>query len=549
MNTAGIIDLVPLHTRRRWAEDGSYPNQDVFSLFRARVAQAPDKAAVLSPEGNISYAALLDAALRLANSLRQAGIVAGDVVAYQLSNSWRCCAIDLAVAALGAIVAPFPPGRGKLDIQAMVRRCDARAVIVPQSYADIDLCEVIESLRPTLLSLRVLIVDGAPRAGWSTLDALFAQPPLALASLCAVCPDSPVRLLVSSGTESEPKLVAYSHNALVGGRGRFLQRISDDGAAFRGLYLVPLGSSFGSTATFGVLSWLGGSLVVLPRFDVTEAIKAIEQLRPSFILGVPTMLQRIAADPALANIDKSSLRGLICGGSLIDEATVLRCTENFGCGFISLYGSADGVNCHNTLDDPIEVVLGSVGKPNPAVCEIRIVDDLGHELPQGDVGEITARGPLSPMQYVNAPELDERYRDAEGWVKTGDLGFIDPQGYLVLAGRKKDIIIRGGANISPVQIEGLVMAHPDVVTVACVAVPDPDLGQRVCLCVTLRDGAPRFALADISSFLREQGLEVNKLPEYLRFYRHLPLTPAGKIDKRALAEDAAGLTEPLRQVG
>ncbi|AUF94657.1 AMP-dependent synthetase [Pseudomonas sp. 02C 26] len=549
MNTAGIIDLVPLHTRRRWAEDGSYPNQDVFSLFRARVAQAPDKAAVLSPEGNISYAALLDAALRLANSLRQAGIVAGDVVAYQLSNSWRCCAIDLAVAALGAIVAPFPPGRGKLDIQAMVRRCDARAVIVPQSYADIDLCEVIESLRPTLLSLRVLIVDGAPRAGWSTLDALLAQPPLALASLCAVCPDSPVRLLVSSGTESEPKLVAYSHNALVGGRGRFLQRISDDGAAFRGLYLVPLGSSFGSTATFGVLSWLGGSLVVLPRFDVTEAIKAIEQLRPSFILGVPTMLQRIAADPALANIDKSSLRGLICGGSLIDEATVLRCTENFGCGFISLYGSADGVNCHNTLDDPIEVVLGSVGKPNPAVCEIRIVDDLGHELPQGDVGEITARGPLSPMQYVNAPELDERYRDAEGWVKTGDLGFIDPQGYLVLAGRKKDIIIRGGANISPVQIEGLVMAHPDVVTVACVAVPDPDLGQRVCLCVTLRDGAPRFALADISSFLREQGLEVNKLPEYLRFYRHLPLTPAGKIDKRALAEDAAGLTEPARQVG
>ncbi|WP_447736090.1 class I adenylate-forming enzyme family protein [Pseudomonas shirazensis] len=549
MNTAGIIDLVPLHTRRRWAEDGSYPNQDVFSLFRARVAQAPDKAAVLSPEGNISYAALLDAALRLANSLRQAGIVAGDVVAYQLSNSWRCCAIDLAVAALGAIVAPFPPGRGKLDIQAMVRRCDARAVIVPQSYADIDLCEVIESLRPTLLSLRVLIVDGAPRAGWSTLDALLAQPPLALASLCAVCPDSPVRLLVSSGTESEPKLVAYSHNALVGGRGRFLQRISDDGAAFRGLYLVPLGSSFGSTATFGVLSWLGGSLVVLPRFDVTEAIKAIEQLRPSFILGVPTMLQRIAADPALANIDKSSLRGLICGGSLIDEATVLRCTENFGCGFISLYGSADGVNCHNTLDDPIEVVLGSVGKPNPAVCEIRIVDDLGHELPQGDVGEITARGPLSPMQYVNAPELDERYRDAEGWVKTGDLGFIDPQGYLVLAGRKKDIIIRGGANISPVQIEGLVMAHPDVVTVACVAVPDRDLGQRVCVCVTLRDGAPRFALADISSFLREQGLEVNKLPEYLRFYRHLPLTPAGKIDKRALAEDAAGLTEPVRQVG
>lgn len=549
MNTAGIIDLVPQHTRRRWREDGSYPNQDVFSLFRQRVDEAPDKPAVLSPDASISYAQLLDAALRIANSLRRAGIVGGDVVAYQLSNSWHCCAIDLAVAALGAIVAPFPPGRGKLDIQSLVRRCDARAVIVPQTYADIDLCEVIESLRPTLLSLRVLIVDGEPRAGWSTLEQLLDSPPLDIASLPVVCPDSPVRLLVSSGTESEPKLVAYSHNALVGGRGRFLQRISDDGAAFRGLYLVPLGSSFGSTATFGVLSWLGGSLVVLPRFEVSEAIKAIEQLRPSFILGVPTMLQRIAADPALARADKSSLRGLICGGSVIDEATVLRCSEQFGCGFISLYGSADGVNCHNTLDDPLEVVLGSVGKPNPAVCAIRIVDDLGRELPQGAVGEITARGPLSPMQYVNAPELDERYRDAEGWVKTGDLGFIDNQGYLVLAGRKKDVIIRGGANISPVQIEGLVMAHADVVSVACVPVPDPDLGQRVCLCVTLREGAAKFALQDITDFLRQQGLEVNKLPEYLRFYRHLPLTPAGKIDKRALAADAQGLLEPARQVG
>ncbi|MBR7523646.1 class I adenylate-forming enzyme family protein [Pseudomonas juntendi] len=549
MNTAGIIDLVPQAARRRWREDGSYPNRDVFDLFRERARETPAKPAVLSPEGDVSYAELLGAALRLAGSLRQSGIVAGDVVAYQLSNSWRCCAIDLAVAALGAIVAPFPPGRGKLDIQALVRRCDARAVIVTATYADIDLCEVIESLRPTLLSLRVLIVDGAPRAGWSTLDALFEHAPIDSTSLPRVCPDSPVRLLVSSGTESEPKLVAYSHNALIGGRGRFLQRISDDGAEFRGLYLVPLGSSFGSTATFGVLSWLGGSLVVLPRFEVGEAIKAIERLRPTFILGVPTMLQRIAADPALAQIDTSSLRGLICGGSVIDQATVLRCSEAFGCGFISLYGSADGVNCHNTLDDPLEAVLGSVGKPNPTVCEIRIVDDLGREVPQGSVGEITARGPLSPMQYVNAPELDERYRDAEGWVRTGDLGFIDAAGYLKLAGRKKDIIIRGGANISPVQIEGLAMAHPDVVSVACVPVPDPDLGQRVCLCVTLRDGAPRFALQDITGFLREQGLEVNKLPEYLRFYRHLPLTPAGKVDKRALAADAAGLGEPVRQVG
>lgn len=541
MNNTGIIDLVPMDVRNEWVRNGTYPNKSVFQLFRQHAERHPEKLAVLSPEASISYGELLERSLRLAAGLRAQGIVPGDVVAYQLTNSWRCCAIDLAAAALGAVVAPFPPGRGRLDIESLLRRCAARAVVVPDEFAGIDLCELIESLRPTLLSLRILIVEGQARQGWSALNHLLDAEPLGREALPEVCPNSPVRLLVSSGTESEPKLVAYSHNALVGGRGRFLQRLHEDGESFRGMYLVPLGSSFGSTATFGSLSWLGGSIVVLPAFDVPTAIRAIETLRPTHVLGVPTMLQRIAADPLLAEVDTSSLVGLISGGSLIDEASVRRCVEAFGCGFISLYGSADGVNCHNTLDDPLEVVLRSVGRPNPSVCEIRIVDEQGAEVPWGEIGEIKARGPLSPMQYVNAPELDARYRDAEGWVCTGDLGYIDRDGYLILAGRKKDIIIRGGQNISPVQIEMLATGHPDVVCAACVPVSDPDLGQRVCICVTLREGAARFSLSELTDYLRQQGLEVNKLPEYLRFYRALPLSPAGKVDNKVLAAEVAFL--------
>lgn len=541
MNSAGIIDLVPSDVRREWERNGSYPNKPVFELFQEQARAFPEKLAVLSPDESISYGELLDYSLRLAASLRGMGIVDGDVVAYQLANSWRCCAIDLAAAALGAVVAPFPPGRGRLDIESLLKRCDARAVIVPETYAGIDLCELVESLRPMLLCLRVLVVEGTPRQGWHVLDRLFASEPLTALELPNVCPSSPVRLLVSSGTESEPKLVAYSHNALVGGRGRFLQRLHPEGESFRGMYLVPLGSSFGSTATFGSLCWLGGSIVVLPQFEVAAAIRAIEALKPTHILGVPTMLQRIAADPQLAGVDKSSLVALISGGSLIDEVSVRRCVEAFGCGFVSLYGSADGVNCHNTLDDALEVVFFSVGRPNPSVCAIKIVDEQGAELPLGSVGEIQARGPLSPMQYVNAPELDAQYRDAEGWVKTGDLGYIDSDGYLVLAGRKKDIIIRGGSNISPIQIEMLATGHPDVVCAACVPVPDPDLGQRVCICLTLRAGTPRFSLGELTDYLRAQGLETNKLPEYLRFYRQLPLSPAGKVDKKLLAVEVAFL--------
>ncbi|SEL40699.1 class I adenylate-forming enzyme family protein [Nitrosovibrio tenuis] len=540
MNDSGIIDLVPAEVRSQWARNGTYPNKSLYELFCEHVRRHPDAPAVISLDHTITYLRLLDKVHRLASSLKALGIVSGDVIAYQLPNSWHSCAIDLAAAALGAIVAPFPPGRGRLDIHSLLQRCDARVIIVEREHAKIDLCEVIESLRSTLLSLRILIVDdisGKVPKGWHTLDDLFQAEPIGSAHLPAVSPHSPVRFLISSGTESEPKWVAYSHNALAGGRGRFLQRIHPDGSAFKGLYLVPLGTAFGSTATFGVLSWLGGSVVLLRQFDVAAAIQTIAELKPAYIFGVPTMFQRIAADPALSKIDTSSLIAIISGGAKIDEASIRRCTEAFGCGFISLYGSADGVNCHTTLDDDLETILRKTGRPNPDVCSLRIVDDQKCEVPRGCIGEIAARGPISPMQYVNAPDLDALYRDKEGWVYTGDLGFIDEDGYLVLSGRKKDIIIRGGVNISPAQIENLAVSHPAVVSAACVPVADPDLGHRVCLCLVLRDGVERPSLSQFTRYLHEQGLETSKLPEYLRYCRQLPLNPAGKVDKKQLTAE------------
>ena len=165
MSSSGIIDLVPRSLRERWSSEGDYPDEPVYALFAKLARDNPDRLAVLSYEKNITYGELRDKAMRLARGLKRAGIVPGDVVAYQLSIHWLCCAIDLAVAALGGIVAPFPPGRGKLDIQSLLRRCDARIVIVPDEFAGIDLCELIESLHPTLLSIRQLIVQGKERKG------------------------------------------------------------------------------------------------------------------------------------------------------------------------------------------------------------------------------------------------------------------------------------------------------------------------------------------------------------------------------------------------
>jgi acyl-CoA synthetase len=546
MNHAGIIDLVPVKIRQQWVQDGTYPNHSVYQLFCDHVAKQPDNPAVISLQETVTYAQLLDKTNRFANSLKKLGIVSGDVIAYQLSNSWQCCAIDLAAAALGAIVAPFPPGRGKLDIASLIKRCDARAIIIEPEYAGNDLCQLIESLRPTLLSLRFLIVNDKAREDWLSLKDLFSADPIQAETLPQVCPNSPVRFLISSGTESEPKWVAYSHNALIGGRGRFLQHIHPKGNTFRGFYLMPLGTAFGSSATVGILSWLGGAIVLMSKFDVANAIAVIDKLKPTYIFGVPTMFQRIAADTRLKNTDKSSLLSIISGGAKIDEASVRRCSVAFSCGFISLYGSADGVNCHSTLTDDLKIIASKIGKPNPKVCEIRIVDEDGLPLAQGHVGEITARGPISPMQYVNAPDLDKTYRDKDGWVFTSDLGYIDNDGYLVLSGRKKDIIIRGGTNISPAQIENFAQSHPEVISAACIPVADPDLGQRICICLVMRDDVDRPSLAQMSLFFKKQGLETNKLPEYLRYYRQLPLSPAGKVDKKQLTSEIEFIQLPVK---
>jgi acyl-CoA synthetase (AMP-forming)/AMP-acid ligase II len=343
--------------------------------------------------------------------------------------------------------------------------------------------------------------------------------------------------LVSSGSEAEPKMVLYSHNALAGGRGGFIEALRHGREPMRNLFLVPLGSPFGSSGTPVTIARHGDTLLVLERFDADRALEMIHAHQATHVFGVPTMFQMMLASERLAQVDTSSLRALVTGGAAIDAKTVQACRERFGCPVVNVYGSGDGVNCHTALDEAPERVATIVGRPNPAVAAIRIVDEQGRDVDAGVEGEIWARGPMSPMCYVNAPELDARYRTPDGWVRTGDRGVLDPDGYLRVLGRSTEIIIRGGHNISPTEIEQLLQEHPAILHAACVGVPDQRLGERVCACVVLREGAPRPSLEELSAFLVcEHGLERAKLPERLVILPELPLSPAGKIAKRAMRE-------------
>ncbi|UJW31930.1 acyl--CoA ligase [Saccharothrix sp. AJ9571] len=459
-----LRDLVPAECRADWVRRGLCPDRDLFSLFADHAAARPDRPAVIDSRGVLDYAELLRLVERAAAGLHRAGFGRRDVVGIHLPNGRDAVAVELAVYALGAVALPIPRSSGVRDLRALLGRAQARGLITAVPYAS----------------------GSWPRP---YLD-----------------PEHPARFLVSSGSEAEPKMVAYSHNAFAGGRANYVRALGS--GPMRNLVLVPLASSFGSCGVPVGIAALGSTLIVQDSFDAAGAVRAMTAHRPTHVFAVPTMLSRMTAVPTGSFEDLSELDALVASGAALPGSVRRACETRFGRRVVAVYGSSDGVNCRD-------------GVPDPAVAGIRVVG-----------GEIQARGPMSPLCYVGAPELDARYRTADGWVRTGDLGRIDARGRLHVLGRQRQVVIRGGYNISPAEVESELGAHPAVAEVACVGVPDSDLGERLCACVVPREGG--LTLSALTGFLEARGLERRKLPESLVLLPELPHGPTGKICRTSL---------------
>ncbi|MFF8261225.1 AMP-binding protein [Streptomyces virginiae] len=534
-----LRDLLPAELRRAWVVDGTCPDLDLYSLFRARQIADLHRTAVVDAKGKLCYTALDRKVRCLATGLRDLGIGPGDVVGVQLPDGRAAVIADLALAALGAVSLPFPVGRGVLEAECLLRRAEAVAVIAATEHRALRHAADLRALAGALPRLRHVIAAGRPGTipdGTIPLTQLLRSDPGGFVP-ARPDPDSAARILVSSGSEAEPKMVAYSHNALAGGRGNFLASLIPDGTPPRCLFLVPLASAFGSNGTAVTLARHGGTLVLLDHFTADAALAAVREHRPTHVLGVPTMIRMMLERLDGTGGELPPPTALVLGGAPLDETTAAAAAQAFGCPVVNLYGSADGVNCHTGLGSPVPPTDGSgvvAGHPDPRVAEIRISDPETHEpLPDGALGEILSRGPMTPLCYVGAPELDARYRTPDGWVRTGDLGHLDADGVLHVVGRLKDIVIRGGANISPAEVERELTAHPQVRDVACVGVPDPLMGERLAACVVAR-GAHAPTLASLGEHLTGRGLERRKHPERLLVVPELPLTAAGKPDRAAL---------------
>jgi non-ribosomal peptide synthetase component E (peptide arylation enzyme) len=524
-------DHIPAEQRRAWAAAGNYPDRDLYSQFRGHVDRDPAAPAVIDADGAFSYGELDDLTRRLAAGLARLGIGEGEVVAIQLPNGRLSCAVELAVAALGAIGLPFPVGRGEREAENLLRRSEAVAVITVAEHHGYACASRIRELSANLPCLRAVVAVGGGVQGCVPIEALLASDTREFVHR-AVDPDTPVRILVTSGSEAEPKMVLYSHNALSGGRGALMGSLDENRGSMRNFFLMPIGSAFGSSGTPVTLAAFGATLVVRPAFDAAGTLAMIEASRTTHLFGVPTMLRMLLDCPAIRDTDLSSLRAVVIGGAALDADTARRAREVLKCAVVPIYGSADGVGCHNGLAG----FDGTVGRPMPAVTDIRVVDTDGRAVPNGATGEVVSRGPMSPMCYFNSPELDSRLRTADGWTRTGDLGVIGEDGHLTLVGRCKDVVIRGGLNISPAEVESVLITHPAIRDVACVAVPDPQYGERMCACVAT---AAELTLADVTEHLASRRLDPKKFPERLLVLPTLPLGPAGKVDRRALRVQAA----------
>ncbi|MGW0898129.1 class I adenylate-forming enzyme family protein, partial [Streptomyces goshikiensis] len=447
--TVALHDLLPADLRRSWVADGTCPDLDLYSLFRARQIADLHATAVIDAKGKLCYTALDRKVRCLATGLRNLGIRPGDVVGVQLPNGRGAVIAELALAALGAVALPFPVGRGSLEAECLLRRAEAVAVIAAVEHRGDHHAAGLRDLAPALPALRHVIAAG--RAGTAPEGTIALHELLRTDATDFVParpdPDSAARILVSSGSEAEPKMIAYSHNALAGGRGNFLASLMPDKAPPRCLFLVPLGSAFGSNGTAVTLARHGGTLILLDHFTPEAALAAVREHAPTHILGVPTMVRMMLDRLERSGSDDGPLpspTALILGGSALDETTAQSASRAFGCPVVNLYGSADGVNCHTGLGHEVPDADGTgvvAGRPDPRVADIRITDPRTHEkLADGEIGEIIARGPMTPMCYVASPDLDARYRTPGGWVRTGDLGLIDEGGVLHIVGRLKDIV-------------------------------------------------------------------------------------------------------------
>jgi 2,3-dihydroxybenzoate-AMP ligase len=534
----------PAADAARYRALGYWEGRSLGEHLAAAARRRPDAICLVDGHLRLTFGELLARADGAAARLRDLGIRAGDRIVVQLPNCWEHVVTTVACLRLGAVPAWTLPQHRAHELIAVARHAGARAIVVPDTHKGFDHQAMAHDVAREVPGLEHVLVAGDARRDGIDLHALCApaDDPGVPAWLDASAPagDAVAILKLSGGTTGRPKLVPRTHDDLAYMVKR-AARLCGFGPDTTYLAVLPLGHGFPYTGP-GVLGTLlaGGRVVVGPSPAPESAFAAIERERVTATSVVPAIAQRwLQHRAAHPGTDLGSLRLLQVGAARLSPEVAGRIGPVLGCRLQQVFGMSEGLLCLTRLDDPDEVVLHTQGRPICPDDEIRLVDEAGRPVPPGQPGALLTRGPYTVRGYYRAPVLDAHAFVGDGWYRTGDVVRQTPGGNLVVVGREKDVINRGGEKINADEIESLALGLRGVRQAAAVGVPDPELGERICLFVVPGGRAAAPDLAAVRAALRAAGVAAFKYPEWVLPVTALPTTPLGKVDKKALRATAA----------
>jgi acyl-CoA synthetase (AMP-forming)/AMP-acid ligase II len=516
------------HLRQRWRDEGWHNDETLDQTLLKAVDERPGTPFHFhteSGERHASTASLVQQGLHLARGLRALGLRPGDRMAVQMPTSVETTVLYTAGLAAGAVLVPVVHIYGAAELGFILRQSEARFLAVPRRWQQIDFLARLQDCGE-LPHLKELIVVGnevPERAiSWNDLEHVSDQASIVTSSRSA---DDVCLLLYTSGTSALPKGVQHSHNSV---RAEWLiPMIDGDGPYFNPF---PAGHIAGFNYSLRPIL-TGTEMVFTDRWDPTLAAALIERYRVRLSGGTPFHLRGLLDAAQRDGRDLSTLKGYSMGGTGVTPDHV-RQADAAGLCASRTYGLTE----HSTVsvgwsDMSPQARACSDGRVQPGT-EVRIVDELGHEQPSGAEGEILVRGPESFVGYTD-PSLDLEAFARGGWFRTGDIGRLEADGLLTITDRKKDIIIRGGENISSQEVEQVMARHAAVAEAVAVAMPDERYGERVCAFAVLRPGQ-HLSLADVQAHFKSAGIARQKTPEALYLVDELPRTCSGKVKKAQL---------------
>ncbi|MFD7130749.1 (2,3-dihydroxybenzoyl)adenylate synthase [Streptomyces sp. NPDC059894] len=526
----------------RYRAEGYWRGRPLDRLLRERAERTPGRTALVDADGDRwTYAELDLRADRTAAGLRRTGIGAGDRVVVQLPNTDAFVVLFFGLLRAGAIPVLTLPAHRESEIVHVAETAGATAYAIPDVHERFDHRTLARSLRKAVPSVEHVLVAGEP-AEFTALADVDADP----VALPEPDPADVAVLLLSGGTTGKPKLIPRTHDDYA-----YNVRASAEICGFdeSTVYLVVLPTAHNfALACPGLLGTLmaGGTVVLSPTPSPEDAFALIEREKVTATAVVPPVALLWLDAVEWEEADLSSLRLLQVGGSKLGAEPAARVRPALGCALQQVFGMAEGLLNYTRLDDPEELVLHTQGRPLSPADEIRVVAPDGHDVPPGATGELLTRGPYTPRGYFRAPEHNARSFTPDGFYRTGDLVRVLPSGHLVVEGREKDQINRGGDKISAEELENHLLAHPAVHDAAVVGIPDPTLGERTCACLVPRGRAAAPTQRELAAFLTERGVAAYKLPDRVESVDAFPRTSVGKIDKKALGRR---IVERLRAEG